>query len=83
MLISSADWAPPASAITLTLTDADGDTPAKAVEIPAGATLDQAVTAINAANAGVAATASRSVTVSRPRSTKSSPTMPRTPWRAP
>ena len=57
VLISSADWTPPASAITLTLTDADGDTPAKAVEIPAGATLDQAVTAINAAGAGVAATA--------------------------
>jgi flagellar hook-associated protein 2 len=57
VLISSADWTPPASAMTLTLGDADGDTPAKAVEIPADATLDQAVTAINAAGAGVTATA--------------------------
>ena len=57
VLISSADWTPPVSAMTLTLGDADGDTPAVDVEIPAGATLDQAVTAINAKGAGVTATA--------------------------
>lgn len=57
VLISGADWTPPVAAMTLTLGDADGDTPAATVEIPAGATLDQAVTAINAKGAGVTATA--------------------------
>ncbi|MGY1715964.1 flagellar filament capping protein FliD [Geodermatophilus sp. SYSU D01106] len=57
VLVSSTTWTPSATAMTLTIGDKDNDTVAKDVELPANATLEQAVTAINAANAGVTATA--------------------------
>ncbi|HYH24098.1 MAG TPA: flagellar filament capping protein FliD [Blastococcus sp.] len=57
VLISGATWTPSASAMELTVSDKDADTPAKTIPIAANATLDQTVTAINAANAGVTATA--------------------------
>ncbi|WP_170861017.1 flagellar filament capping protein FliD [Trujillonella endophytica] len=57
VLISSADWTPSASAMTLTVADADADSAPTPIEIPENATLEQTVTAINAAKAGVTATA--------------------------
>ncbi|KGH48485.1 hypothetical protein IN07_01680 [Modestobacter caceresii] len=56
-VIGSSDWVPPAGDISLTVTDADGDAAATTIPIPADATLEQAVTTINAAKAGVTATA--------------------------
>ncbi|WNV76473.1 flagellar filament capping protein FliD [Geodermatophilus sp. DSM 44513] len=56
-VIDNSTWSDPTSDVTLTVTDADGDTAAKDITITAGSTLDQAVTTINAAKAGVTATA--------------------------
>ena len=54
-VIGSATWVPPTDETTLTVADADADSAAKSVKLAAGATLEQAVTAINAAKLGVTA----------------------------
>ena len=60
-VITAAAWTPSASATTLTISDADGDRPALTVELPANASLADAVKKINeaatAAGAPVNATA--------------------------
>lgn len=56
-VVGAAVWAPPASDLTLTLSDRDGDTAAKTVTIAAGSSLTAAISSINAAGAGVTASA--------------------------
>lgn len=56
-VISAASWTPSSSAMTLTITDADNDKPATTVPLSENATLEQAIAAINGANAGVTASA--------------------------
>ncbi|MGY1741593.1 MULTISPECIES: flagellar filament capping protein FliD [unclassified Blastococcus] len=54
-VVGTAAWTPPAADLTLTLSDRDGDTAAKTVTIAAGSSLTDAISAINAAGAGITA----------------------------
>lgn len=56
-VITQTAWTPPVSDMTLTVADADGDTPAKSVTIAANATVQSAVDMINATT-GIGVTAS-------------------------
>ncbi|MGY1637927.1 flagellar filament capping protein FliD [Geodermatophilus sp. SYSU D00742] len=56
-VIGDVAWNPPAAATTLTIADADNDRASTTVSLAAGATLGDAIKAINAAGAGVTASA--------------------------
>ncbi|MGY1772914.1 flagellar filament capping protein FliD [Blastococcus sp. SYSU D00813] len=56
-VVGTAAWTPPASDLTVTLADRDGDTAAKTVTITAGSSLNDAIATINAAGAGITGSA--------------------------